>query len=576
MAAELGRPPLAAASPHRVSLFRRIYGLGSIFGKTLRDSRRAALIVGGFLAVIWLVVGSATASTFGTVQARSEGITLTTSLPPILLGLYGGTQPNVVTLGGFANWRYGEVFLLVPAVWSLLALSGTLVIEAHRGSMDLIAAGPLARRRIALQKLFGHVAAVAMVMIMIAVVSWLVGMAFGTLSAEEIASIGGTGSDQIPFVDALSQVVLMGLVALAAGSIAFALAQFVGRGAAAGIAALVLAVSWLIFGYRDAIPVFDALTPLSWFSWTAGHRPIAGVYDWPSLLPLAGIAVVGAVVGIGAFERRDIGAIGSVRTPGMPRALVGTRSPLGRTFGDRFPGAIGWGIGLGLVAFLIAASGDQLRESIVSQPALVEMMRALFPTVDVNAPGFGLQLGFLAFGYLGGALAAGTIIGGWASDELEGRLEMVLATSTSRARWFVASGLGVFGAIAVVMLITALAVAIGVAITGEDPLTATLGAGVLGLYGAAITGIGFAVAGLTRASLAAVAVYVIAVGTILIEIVAPALQLPEWVHELAMTAHFGEPMLGSWDPVGIVACLVLAVGGLAIGTLAFSRRDLRG
>ena len=38
----------------------------------------------------------------------------------------------------------------------------------------------------------------------------------------------------------------------------------------------------------------------------------------------------------------------------------------------------------------------------------------------------------------------------------------------------------------------------------------------------------------------------------------------------------GQPMVGSWDPVGIAACGVLAVGGLAIGTLAFAGRDLRG
>ena len=37
----------------------------------------------------------------------------------------------------------------------------------------------------------------------------------------------------------------------------------------------------------------------------------------------------------------------------------------------------------------------------------------------------------------------------------------------------------------------------------------------------------------------------------------------------------GQPMVGVWDATGIVACLVLAAGGLAIGTLAFTRRDLR-
>ena len=38
----------------------------------------------------------------------------------------------------------------------------------------------------------------------------------------------------------------------------------------------------------------------------------------------------------------------------------------------------------------------------------------------------------------------------------------------------------------------------------------------------------------------------------------------------------GQPMVGVWDPVGVVACLVLAVAGVAIGTWGFTRRDLKG
>jgi hypothetical protein len=34
-------------------------------------------------------------------------------------------------------------------------------------------------------------------------------------------------------------------------------------------------------------------------------------------------------------------------------------------------------------------------------------------------------------------------------------------------------------------------------------------------------------------------------------------------------------MLGQWDGVGIVASLVLAVGGVALGAWGFNRRDLR-
>jgi hypothetical protein len=33
-------------------------------------------------------------------------------------------------------------------------------------------------------------------------------------------------------------------------------------------------------------------------------------------------------------------------------------------------------------------------------------------------------------------------------------------------------------------------------------------------------------------------------------------------------------MVGTWDPVGIAACLVLAVGGLVLSGIGLRRRDI--
>jgi hypothetical protein len=34
-------------------------------------------------------------------------------------------------------------------------------------------------------------------------------------------------------------------------------------------------------------------------------------------------------------------------------------------------------------------------------------------------------------------------------------------------------------------------------------------------------------------------------------------------------------MVGEWDPVGVVAALVLGIGGLLVGAWGLSRRDVR-
>ena len=96
------------------------------------------------------------------------------------------------------------------------------------------------------------------------------------------------------------------------------------------------------------------------------------------------------------------------------------------------------------------------------------------------------------------------------------------------------------------------------------------------LGAAAGAGIGLAVAGWVRSSLGAAVAAAVAVATILLEIIVPALQLPDWLADLALTTHFGEPMIGAWDPVGVAVSLALAIGGLLLGAWGFSRRDLRG
>jgi ABC-2 type transport system permease protein len=77
-----------------------------------------------------------------------------------------------------------------------------------------------------------------------------------------------------------------------------------------------------------------------------------------------------------------------------------------------------------------------------------------------------------------------------------------------------------------------------------------------------------------RTSLAAEITALVVVATYLVDLLAPALKLPDWVHELALTAHLGQPMIGQWDVPGVIACLVIAIGGILIGAVGMTRRDI--
>jgi ABC-2 type transport system permease protein len=214
---------------------------------------------------------------------------------------------------------------------------------------------------------------------------------------------------------------------------------------------------------------------------------------------------------------------------------------------------------------------DQLQDS----PQFIELLSTIFPNVDYASAGGFLQLLFIEFGVILAGLAAASLVGGWASDETSGRLEMILAAPLGRRRWAIGGGLAMLVGVAIFVALAAAGIAIGVASASSDVLTPALGALVLGLYAAALVGIGHAVGGVIGTRFAGTFVIVFVIATWFVQLLGPLLGLPEIVRELALTSHLGQPMVGVWDPVGIAVCAALAVGGILVGTWGFARRDLR-
>jgi ABC-2 type transport system permease protein len=552
---EVGRTPISA--------FSRIYGFGSIYAKTLRDSRLSFIVVAGLTGGLMLTVGAALGKDIGTATGREDLVRLVQSMPPIVSGL-AGNPVNVGTLGGYLSWKYGPFFELIVAIWSILALSGTLATEAQRGSLDIVAVAPFGKRRLALEKLAAHLTIMALVVAILAIAGWLAGSLYGTLP-----------EDAIPAANAIDFALLVGLIGLASGGVAFALGPIVGRGSAAGIAGLVLAIGYLAAGYQVAVPAFRPVASLTWFGWTANNLPLAGQIDWPSLIPVAIAAVILLAIGVEGFARRDVGVTSAVPWPGLPGATLGVGGPARRSFGDRLPGAIGWGIGIGLLGLIMGSAARSLAGALAeASPDTLGFFKAAFPDYDLTSAGSLLQLVFVGFSFIIAGFATATIVSGWASDETRGRLEVVLSAPVSRHRWAAAGAMGVYGAIVVMTALIALGIGIGASITGGDVLTPIVGTVVIGIYAAAVAGVGLAVGGLFRASIAGEVVAVVVIATFLVDLIAPALGLPGWVHQLALTTHLGQPMVGRWDVAGILGCLAIAAGGLGLSAWGLARRDL--
>lgn len=557
MAASAGTPPLATPLP-RVPLLSRFYGFGSIYGKTIRDSRLAFIIAAGLLGGMALVMGVAVSSVFPTPAARLEVDKLVGSIPASMVNLFG-KPVKLGTLGGYMTFKYGAIFALGTALWSILALSSTLAGEARRGSLDFVAAAPFGKRRIALEKLAAHLTMLWLAMAILAVATTASSMLFGD------ASLG----DTIPPLSSIGFALWAGFIALFFGGLAFALSPILGRAGSAGVAGLAMVVLWVANG----LDVGGPIVLLSPFRWTADHVALVGQYDWA---PLALVGVVGVVflaIGVELFVRRDLGVTAGLSLPRLPAAALGVHGPVSRAFGDELPRALSWGIGLGLMGALVASLVGPMADQLGNDPNLIATFSAIFPGFDLSSAGGWLQM-YAQLLFIAAGFAAATFVSKWASDETDGRLEMVLTTPMARARWVIAGGIGAMMAIAVMTVLFAAGVGLGAASGGVAAGEPMVGSIALGLYAAAIVGVGVAIGGLFRASIAAEIVALVVVATYLVDLLAPPLRLPDWVHQLALTAHLGQPMVGVWDAGGVVACVLLAVGGLAIGAWGMTRRDV--
>ena len=263
-------------------------------------------------------------------------------------------------MGGFLSWRVGNTLPVLLGLWPVIALSGTLAGEAAKGSLDLLASTPQSRRTIALEKLAGHVTAVA----------------DRDADARDHAS-GSSGRPSGPCPATRSRIGGPRPGRPVRGDDAG------GRGRRFRDRAVARTDS------RDGVRAHRPVRELPHLqlrarcrrSSTASSRcrsfggpratgPMAGVSDWPSVAALAAITIVLFAIGVVGFVRRDLGGVANV---GLAAAALAA----GRHRADRSPDSSPTGraspspgvSGIGLYGILIVASADAFSDMIANAAA---------------------------------------------------------------------------------------------------------------------------------------------------------------------------------------------------------------
>jgi ABC-2 type transport system permease protein len=264
--------------------------LGSVVAKTLRDTRRALLWWGlGLIALVALTV-----SVYPSIRDDPSLNRTLRNLPESVKNLFSfGGQFDLTSPAGYLGSRlFSFMVPLLLLVAAIGAGARALAGEEERGTLDLLLANPVSRRRLALEKL-AALAAEVVVLGLILLLSLLVaksavgmGIGVGNLAAATAAAV---------------------LLAFGFGAISMLVGGATGRrGIATGIAAALAVAAYLVNSLAPQVSALEALQKASPFYHYAAHDPLRhGLSGWHMLF-LAAVAVAASAVAPLLFERRDL------------------------------------------------------------------------------------------------------------------------------------------------------------------------------------------------------------------------------------------------------------------------------
>ena len=264
--------------------------LRSVFAKTLRDRRRGA--IGWSVGLVALV--AVIAAYWPSVRDSPELQAFARDLPEALRALVGGGDYG--TAAGYLN---AELFsFIVPLLFLIVAIglgARAVAAEEERGTIDLLMAMPLTRRRMLLEKV------AAGVVVLLALGAVLFG---ATVLGAAVADMGVE-------VARLAEITLATvLLALPFGALALAIGCATGaRGLASGLTATAAVAAYMLNGLAPLVDSLEGYRDLSPFAWYASDAVLAGdgLALWRAGL-LVGVAAVLLAVALVALERRDLRA----------------------------------------------------------------------------------------------------------------------------------------------------------------------------------------------------------------------------------------------------------------------------
>jgi ABC-2 type transport system permease protein len=397
-----------------------------------------------------------------------------------------------------------------------------------------------------------------------------------------LAALTLIGND-LPVGSSLLAGASLGFVGIAFAAIAAVTAQVseTARGAN-GMAAAAIGLAFLLRAVGDVAGKTvegGTKTISAWPSWLSpiGWSQQTRAYDddnwW--VLGMFVVAVVG-LVGL-AFEltaHRDVGAGMRAVRPGATTAPPGLLSPLGLAWRLQRGVLFGWAVAMLVLGATYGGLGDEIADMVSDSDEMADLIERLGGAGTLTESYFATTLAF------GGIAASGYAIQTllrMRAEEAAMRVEPVLATSVSRARWMwshiVIAMLGVIALVVLMGLSTGLTYGLVIGDVGGQ-VPPLVGAALVQVPAAlALAGLAVAAFGLLPHRAVAIAWTGFALCLLMGQLGA-ILDLPQAVLNLSPFTHLPAAPADDVVATPLIMLLVVAAALLATGIAAFRRRDV--
>jgi ABC-2 type transport system permease protein len=320
------------------------------------------------------------------------------------------------------------------------------------------------------------------------------------------------------------------------------------------------ALTWLSPFY-----LFDRSTPLL----------ADGTLDVGASVAIAAAAGVLVGLSIWAFGRRDLGGLlfrGGARS--APPTWRPARDPLLRlpvlaAIDQQRAWILGWGVALAILGYFMASLAHSI-ESFNDVPA----MQIYFERTGIGGAADVVGVIWFSTALLLVAIFTVAQVNGWAADDAEGRLEMMLASGAARPRIVIERVATLLVAAGIVSGISSVAVYVA-ARAFEIPVRAdriALATALTLPVVFALGSVGHALVG-WRPRLAGALVGAVAVISYFTQQFAPLFQWPEWVGRTSFFVLYGMPMT-SPDWGGAATLVAIGIVGSAFALQSMRRRDV--